>query len=105
MLASEKLMTREDFNALLGELAANESLGGYIGKFDRLREDWEERERYITEEAIAMEGKYNDLVEQYRKRFREGLQGTPMGDGNNISVEEVGGVREYTEEDLYKRED
>lgn len=104
-LASERLITAEEFNSLLSAMAGEPALAERIGEIDRLKEDWEERERYITKEALDYESKYNKLVEQYRKRFSEGLQGTAMGNGNSLTEEVVGGVREYTEEDLYLKEE
>lgn len=99
-LASEKLIAKDRFAEILSNLSGIEGVAEYIPALDELKSDWEERERYITEEAINTEAKYADLVEKYRTRFQEGMK---------AGIEESGaGAEEYHEyeiEDLYKKED
>lgn len=101
MLKSENLMEEAKITELLKTISEAPGMEEHIADIDALSQHINESARYITEEALSTETKYNDLVTKYRERFNEGLQMTDAPEGHPSRRQEK---RHYTVEDLYKTE-
>lgn len=100
MLQSEKLVDVKEASKLIESLISMPEMESHMALLAAIKDSIEESDRYIREEAVPTEGKYEKLKDDYRKRFTAGCQGNPPGMDESINQEQSQ-PKEYTDADLY----